>query len=128
VGIVESNRARQLSISEHSNPYAFLKHIAKEFELELNFRVEHDGNKITGRYVDLLERVGQWRGREFEFGTDLDGIRRVEKQDIVTALLGLGPEDEDGNRLEVLVEDEDALKRWGRIDDYGNLHHLIEPY
>src|SRR5699024_8187473 len=37
-------------------------------------------------------------------------------------------EREDGNRLEVLVEDEDALKRWGRVDEYGNLHHLIEPY
>src|SRR5699024_8785465 len=63
-----------------------------------------------------------------EFGKDLDGIRRVEKQDIVTALLGLGPERENGTRIEVLVEDDDALKRWGRVDEYGNLHHLIEPY
>lgn len=128
VGIVEGKGSRKLTIEAHTNPYEFIKRIAKEFELELKFRIEHDGNKVTGRYVDLLERVGMWRGREVEFGKDLDGIRRVEKQDIVTALLGLGPEDENGSRLEVLVEDNDALQRWGRIDENGNLKHLIEPY
>src|SRR5690625_5007865 len=128
VGTVESDGIRTIEIEKHTNPYDFIKRIAREFEVELRFRVEHDGNKVIGRYVDLLERIGEWRGREVEFGKDLDGIRRIEKQDIVTALLGLGPEDEDGNRLEVLVEDEDALQRWGRVDEHGNLHHLIEPY
>src|SRR5690625_4591919 len=128
IGIVEGSGTRTLTISKHTNPYEFLKRIAKEFEVELRFRVEHNGNRITGRYVDLLERVGEWRGREVEFGKDLDSIKRTEKQDIVTALLGLGPEREDGTRIEVLVEDDDALKRWGRIDEYGNLKHLIEPY
>ena len=128
IGIVESKGTRTLTIESHTNPFAFLKRIAEEFDLELRFRVEHDGNKITGRYVDLLQRVGAWRGREVEFGKDLDGIKRVEKQDIVTALLGLGPERENGTRIEVLVEDDEALKRWGRVDEYGNLHHLIEPY
>ncbi len=128
IGIVEGKGTRTLTINNHTNPYEMLKRIAREFDLELKFRIEHDGNKVTGRYVDLLERVGQWRGREVEFGKDLDGIRRVEKQDIVTALLGLGPEREDGTRLEVLVTDEDALQRWGRLDEHGNLQHLIEPY
>lgn len=128
VGIAEGKGTRKLTINNHTNPYEMLKRIAREFELELKFRIEHDGNKVTGRFVDLLERVGQWRGREVEFGKDLDGIRRVEKQDIVTALLGLGPEREDGTRIEVLVTDEDALQRWGRIDEHGNLNHLIEPY
>src|SRR5690606_40661007 len=27
-----------------------------------------------------------------------------------------------------ILEDEEALKRWGRVDKNGNLHHLIEPY
>ncbi len=128
VGTVEASGEKTLSISEHTSPYEFLKHIAKEYGVELRFRVEHNGKQITGRYVELLKRVGEWRGREVEFGRDLDGIRRVEKQDIVTALLGLGPEVEDGSRIEVLVEDMDALERWGRIDEHGNLKHLIEPY
>jgi len=128
IGQVEASGTRTMTIENHTSPYEFIKRIAREFEVELRFRVETDGQKITGRYVDMLERIGEWRGRQVEFGRDLDGIRRIEKQDIVTALLGLGPEDENGNRLEVLVEDEDALQRWGRVDENGNLHHLIEPY
>src|SRR5690625_1578514 len=128
IGIVEASGTRTIEIENHTSPYEFIKRIAREFEVELRFRVETDGQRITGRYVDLLERIGEWRGRQVEFGRDLDGIRRIEKQDIVTALLGLGPEKEDGTRLEVLVEDEDALQRWGRVDEHGNLHHLIEPY
>src|SRR5690625_3044906 len=128
IGIVEASGTRTMTIENHTSPYEFIKRIAREFEVELRFRVETDGQRITGRYVDMLERIGEWRGRQVEFGRDLDGIRRIEKQDIVTALLGLGPEKEDGTRLEVLVEDEDALQRWGRVDEHGNLHHLIEPY
>src|SRR5690625_7932918 len=113
---------------QHTAPYEFNKRIAREFEVELRFRVETDGQHITGRYVDMLERIGEWRGRQVEFGRDLDGIRRIEKQDIVTALLGLGPEKEDGTRMEVLVKDDDELQRWGTVTDHGNLHHLIEVY
>src|SRR5690625_1298990 len=128
IGIVEATGTRTMTIENHTSPYEFIKRIAREFEVELRFRVETDGQRITGRYVDMLERIGEWRGRQVEFGRDLDGIRRIEKQDIVTALLGLGPEKEDGTRMEVLVEDEDALQRWGRVDEHGNLHHLIEVY
>ncbi|WP_096435913.1 phage tail spike protein [Alteribacter populi] len=123
-GTIEGSGYRTFHIENHTNPFALLKRIAREFELELRFRVEVDGNRITGRFVDLLERVGKWRGREVEFGRDLLGIRRTEKTDnIVTALVGLGPVREDGTRLEVLVEDQEALARWGR-----NGQHLIEVY
>src|SRR5690606_29328529 len=69
-------------------------------------------------------------GREVEFGRDLLGIeRKVDDSNIVTALIGLGPEQEDGTRLEVLVEDEDALQRWGRKNPQtSELMHLIEVY
>ena len=123
-GIITAAGTRTFHIEEHTNPFNLLKLIAREFNLELNFRVEIDGNRIAGRYVDLLPRVGEWRGREVEFGRDLLGVKRVEKTDhIYTALLGLGPEREDGTRLEVLVEDAEALARWGR-----NGKHLIDTY
>lgn len=115
---------RSLTIEKHTNPFAYLKRLAAELDLELHFRVEKDGNKIVRRYVDLLERVGTWRGREAEFGKDLIGIERKENNaNIVTALVGLGPVREDGTRLEVFVEDKDALARWGR-----NGQHLVEVY
>ena len=128
VGLIEVPGNKKISNSKHQSPYEKLRDIAKQYGGELRFRVEHNGNKVMGRYVDLLQRIGMWQGREVEFGKDLDGIRRVEKQDVVTALIGLGPENEDGERHEVLIEDNAALQRWGREDKYGKLHHLIEAY
>ena len=129
-GIVEVSGAKTIHRDDFTNPFDYLKTLAREFEGELRFRIEHNGNRITGRFVDLLERIGEWRGREIEFGKDLDGIRRIENTErIVTALIGLGPEREDGTRLEVFVEDTEALQRWGRPDPVtGELRHLIEVY
>lgn len=124
IGTVDFAGVRTLTIEQHTNPYSYLKRLSTEFDLELHFRVETDGNKVIRRYVDLVERVGMWRGREVEFGKDLLGIERKEDMaNIVTALVGLGPEREDGTRLQVFVEDKDALARWGR-----NGQHLVEVY
>src|SRR5690606_32418559 len=130
VGRVDYAGIRTITIESHTNPYAYLKRIASTFDLELHFRAEVDGNKIIGRYVDLLERVGEWQGREVEFGRDLLGIeRKVDDSNVVTALIGLGPGREDGTRLEVFVEDEEALQRWGIPNPQtGELMHLIETY
>ncbi|CDQ41514.1 phage tail spike protein [Virgibacillus salexigens] len=129
-GIIEGSGIRTMHIEKHTNPYAFLKRIATEFGLELRFRVETNGNKVTGRYVDLVEQIGQWRGREVKLGKDLLSLKRVEKTDnIFTALKGLGPDRDDGTRLEVIVEDKEALQRWGRPDPItGELQHLWDTY
>ncbi|MFC4387526.1 phage tail spike protein [Gracilibacillus marinus] len=124
VGTVAFKGVRTFTFEEHTNPYKYLKKIASEFDLELHFRLESDGTKIIKRYADLVERVGTWQGREVELGKDLEGIERKEDfSNIVTALVGLGPIREDGTRLEVVVENEEALQRWGR-----NGQHIIAPY
>ncbi|SEB15707.1 phage minor structural protein, N-terminal region [Thalassobacillus cyri] len=128
-GNIIFNGVRTLKFDNHSNPYAYLKKVASELNLELDFRIEHSNGIITGRYVDMVERIGTWRGRTAELGRDLLELSRKEKTgNIVTALRGVGPEREDGTRLEVLVENQDALKRWGTQLKDGALQHLIEPY
>ncbi|WP_018934549.1 phage tail spike protein [Gracilibacillus lacisalsi] len=124
IGIVESDAVRSITFESRTHPYGYLKRLASVFNLELHFRIEHDNGKMIGRYADLLERVGEWRGRRVEFGKDLLGLRRVENTDeIVTALNVIGPEDENGDRLEVVVEDEEAFQRWAR-----NGKHIIKDY
>lgn len=124
VGTVDFAGSRTITIDSYTNPYSYLKQVANEFGLEVHFRVETDGQKVTRRYVDLVEHIGNWNGREVEFGKDLIGIERKEDfSNIVTALVGIGPEREDGTRLQVFVEDKNALARWGR-----NGKHLIEVY
>ncbi|WP_182200086.1 phage tail spike protein [Paraliobacillus salinarum] len=119
MGIIEGKGTRTISIEKHTNPYALLKRIATEFDLELRFRAEHNEQGITDRYVDLLERVGEARGRTAQFGVDLQGIRRIENtEDVVTALVGIGPERDDGTRIEVIVTDDEALQRWGENGEH----------
>lgn len=130
VGRLEGTGRRTIHIEDYTDPYSLLKTIATEYDLELQFRTEIGSNRIVGRYVDLLQRVGEWRGREVEFGHDLIGIERIEDTDnIVTALIGVGPERQDGTRLSVTVSDSDAWQRWGRVDPAtGNRAHIIEVY
>lgn len=123
IGNIAYTGIRTLEIEEHTNPYDLLKRIASEFNLELQFRVVIKDDVIT-RYVDMVERVGAWRGYEVTLGHNLIGIERKSKSsDVVTALVGIGPADTEGNRKTVLVTNEDAKERWGV---YGR--HLIDVY
>lgn len=125
LGDVAFKGIRTLEFDNPYNPYDYLRRIAREFELELHFYVTTDGQKVTGRYVDLVDRIGEFRGRTVEFGRDLHGIRRIEKTDnIVTALWVYGPEREDGTRLKVFVEDREARERWGK----NGKEHLVDHY
>src|SRR5690625_481627 len=126
VGVVESDRTMTISFENWTNPYEYIKRIAREFDLEVDFEIMHNGLKVTNRVVNLVDQVGAWRGREVTFGKDLQSIRRKESGDIYTALIGLGPEREDGTRLQVLVEDFEALERWGRPEH--DPQHLIGVY
>src|SRR5690606_203779 len=124
VGQVDYKGIRTLEFDNPFNSYDYILRIAREFELEPRFYVETDGNKVTGRYVDLVERIGEFRGRTIEFGRDLQRIERKEDtSEVVTALWVYGPEREDGTRLKVFVEDDEARQRWGRRGQ-----HIIDYY
>lgn len=114
VGIAEGLSLRKVEFTEHTDALTALRMIATLFGLELRFRVVTKANKVIARYVDFIKRDGSFKGKEIELGKDLIGIKRHESSDVYTALIGLGPEREDGTRLIVRVEDKDALQRWGK--------------
>src|SRR5699024_6175618 len=58
LGLVEVSGDKTLTVEKHISPYENIKRIAREFGGELRFRIEHDGRTVTGRYVDVLERIG----------------------------------------------------------------------
>lgn len=125
VGTVDYAENHNTVLKDYTNAYDYILDVAKWSGLELRFRVEHNGYRITGRYVDLVDRAGTWRGFEAVFGENLHGIERARKYgDVVTALIGVGPEPEgNGTRLEVYVENDSALERWGR-----NNIHLVDVF
>lgn len=116
---------------------------------ELQFRTQFTGNKITGRYVDLLTRRGTYRGKRYVHGKDVVGVKRfVDTTNLATALIGRGKgvETEEGGYGRKLdftmvewrkengdpvdkplgqdwVGTEEALQQFGRPDGIGGLVH-----
>jgi phage minor structural protein len=104
-----------IEFESYVSPFQALQETATAHDVELSFRIETSGNVVTGRYVDAVKRIGTWSGREINSGKDLINATRHEKTDhIVTALIGLGPERDDGTRIVVESTNEDARQIWGR--------------
>lgn len=81
------------------NVYACVMEIAALFGGEVRFRVQFLGNKIIGRYVDILQQRGTNTGKRFVYGKDVKNIRRtVDTTQLATALIGRGKgvENEEG--------------------------------
>lgn len=134
-GITEFVGIRTIHINDFTNPLDLLKQIASTFELEIRFRTEILGSFIVGRYVDLVKKVGRDNGKEFLLGKDVQGIRRIENsQDVVTALVGVGPQNsetgefltfEEINNGKLYVGNNDALQRWSK--DGKHLFDMYSP-
>jgi phage minor structural protein len=118
-GRAEYASTTDLVFEDYVSPFAALKTAAALLNRELSFRVETNGYRVTGRYVDMVERIGQWRGREIISGVDLINARRRETTDnVVTALIGLGPSVDGSSQIVVEVTDADARQRWGRSNQH----------
>ena len=77
-----------------------LSKIIKTWNLDLHFYLTFDGNKITGRYVDLLEFRGEDTGERFVYGTNaLEVVKEVDKSEVYTRVIprGKGEEKHDEN-------------------------------
>lgn len=113
LGTIDYGASKSRNFESHLGAYSFLFRVAELFNRELRFRVEVSGNRIIGRYVDLVERIGVDKRAEIVAGENLIGIeRKVFSDRIVTALYCIGPDREDGSRLTAMVTDEDAFQRW----------------
>ena len=121
LGVTDYSGIRQITF-EYMNAYDAILQVKETFGCEISFRIEIDGNEVVKRCVDLVTRLGKFDGKEITFGKDLSGIRRkVNYDDLVTSLVCIGPEKEDGTRLTVTVENEAARQRWCR----DNGKHLV---
>lgn len=124
-GIVDDAISMSLELESYTSAYEYLLLVAQKSNMELSFHVDHNGYRVTGRYVNLRKQRGEFRGYEVVFGKNLVSVERVRTySEIVTALIGVGPTPSGGGApLEYRAYDETALARWGR-----NGRHLIEVF
>lgn len=99
---------------------------------ELRYRIEIAQNKIVRRYIDLLERRGSNTRKRFEYKKDIQGLERIEDSiDIATAIIPLGPADDNGVRMTIksVNNNRDYLCDEAALAAYGNGEkHLFAVY
>lgn len=92
-----------------------LSKIIKTWNLDLHFYLTFDGNKITGRYVDLLEFRGEDTGERFVYGTNaLEVIKEVDVSEVYTRVIPRGKGEE---KVDEEGKPTDGYGRRIKIDD-----------
>ena len=72
-----------------------LKKVCQVWNLEMQFFVEVNGNKIGARYIDFKEKIGEATGKRVVYGHNaLQILREVERTNLFTALIGRGKGEE----------------------------------
>ncbi|HFI0338942.1 TPA: phage tail spike protein, partial [Streptococcus suis] len=74
-----------------------LKKVCEVWDLEMQFFVEMNGNRIGARYIDFKQKIGQAVGKRVVYGHNaLQILWEVERTNIFTALIGRGKGEETG--------------------------------
>lgn len=131
-GKVDYAGVEEVEFKDYENALASLQRVAKQFELELIFRVEMKLGRVVSRIVDVVEERGSRTYKRFEYNKDINDITRtVDISQVATAILPLG-KGADSEPLTIkgvvwntpthptnkesaddFLGDEDALERWG---------------
>lgn len=115
LGEIEYNGLEVIEVENDIGAYTFLKMVVEAFNAEIYFRIMTDGSEVIGRFIDIVQRIGNDNKKEIVAGKDLLGIQIKEHSNrIITALRVVGPKRDDGSRYSVLVTDDDAFQRWNR--------------
>lgn len=72
-----------------------LKKVCQVWNLEMQFFIEVNGNKIGARYIDFKQRIGEATGKRVVYGHNaLQILQEVERTNLFTALIGRGKGEE----------------------------------
>lgn len=79
----------------YTSVFDALKKVCEVWDLEMQFFVEMNGNRIGARYIDFKQRIGQAVGKRVVYGHNaLQILQEVERTNIFTALIGRGKGEE----------------------------------
>lgn len=122
----EYGGVRTTSWTSYQTKYEVLLQLCTTYDMSLDFYIELGSNKVKGRYVSLKEKNPLFKGKEIVKGKDLLNLKRtVDLNEVRTALLCVGPEKDDGTRLELVVTDDEAQEQFGLPQRY--LWGIYEP-
>lgn len=97
--------ATLIEIEKTKSIYEILTDQLETFQAEMDIRIEVNGNKIGGMYIDLYSKLGSNNGARFEYGTNLEYVKRKEDiSDLCTAIIGIGKDNLDFREIEWSID------------------------
>ncbi|HCY0820523.1 TPA: hypothetical protein O0673_002278 [Staphylococcus aureus] len=122
----EYDGLRTTSWTSYQTRYEVLKQLCTTYKMVLDFYIELSSNTVKGRYVVLKKKSSLFKGKEIEYGKDLVGLtRKIDMSEIKTALIAVGPENDKGKRLELVVTDDEAQSQFNLPTRY--IWGIYEP-
>ncbi|HEM3608666.1 TPA: phage tail protein [Streptococcus suis] len=94
----------------YTSVFDALKKVCEVWDLEMQFFVEMNGNRIGARYIDFKQRIGEAVGKRVVYGHNaLQILQEVERTNICTALVGRGKGEESGDGYGRKITFEDVV-------------------
>lgn len=123
---IEYGGQRTTSWSSYVTPYELINQLCTTYKMTAEYYVELGAHTIEHRYVSLKKPVSLFKGKEITKGKDLKEMKRtVDLSEVRTALYAIGPEKDDGTRIELIHVDDEAQSQFGLPGRY--LWGVYEP-
>ena len=118
--------SRTTSWSSWKDRLSLLKQLQTTYDMRLSFYIELGTNTVKHRFVKLVKVNPIFNGEEIVYGKNMIDLKRsVDFTDVATALVAIGPENDDGERKIIEVHDDEAQEQLGL--PYRYLWQVYEP-
>lgn len=118
--------SRTTSWSSWKDRLSLLKQLQTTYDMRLSFYIELGTNTVNHRFVKLVKVNPIFNGEEIVYGKNMIDLKRsVDFTDVATALVAIGPENDDGERKIIEVHDDEAQEQLGL--PYRYLWQVYEP-
>lgn len=100
VGETDFQGITNITFEDHITALEAVYKLIEVYGAEIQYEVKFQNGEIVGKYVHVTERRGQVTNKLFVYGKDLTDVKQtVNTEGLITALIGLGPGDTGGTRL-----------------------------
>ena len=97
IGRIDSSLTltHDIEVTSHTKVYSLLQdYVINKYEAEISFRVEIQGGRIVGKYIDCELERGDFKGTRFEYSKNITNVRKsIDYSELATALIGVGTND-----------------------------------
>jgi phage minor structural protein len=126
LGKAEYSGVKDFDFTDYITALDAVHQILDEFGAEIKFTVEFVGLTVVRKTIDVLLARGEKTLKPFVYSIDLEGVEKHEDtDDLVTALIGVGPSRSDGSYLTFSSYTPPAEPGYEKVDDWvGSLDAL----